>query len=119
MDTENNQVYQHNFEKVDNKSNTIRDDLYKVDSKNSNINSSELDNEVPKKPKKKKYCCFGECKKKLTLMDMECKCKCGFKFCSLHRLPESHNCTYDFKNESKDLLAKRLIKVVKDKVERI
>jgi predicted nucleic acid binding AN1-type Zn finger protein len=117
MDTQNKQVYQHNFEKVDNKSNAIGDELCKIDSKNSNINSSELDNEVPKKPKKKKYCCFGECKKKLTLIDMECKC--GFKFCSLHRLPESHNCTYDFKKESKVLLAKTLIKVVHEKVEKI
>lgn len=117
MDTENKQVYQHNFDKVDNKTNPISTDLCKINSSNLNINGSQSDNEVPKKPKKKKYCCFGECKKKLTLMDMECKC--GFKFCSLHRLPESHKCTYDFKNESKDLLAKRLIKVVKDKVERI
>tara|TARA_Y100000996_G_C22416523_1_gene599550 strand:+ start:73 stop:267 length:195 start_codon:yes stop_codon:yes gene_type:complete len=40
------------------------------------------------------------CKKKLKLTDM--KCRCGYKFCSSHRLPEQHNCTYDFKKERVD-----------------
>lgn len=24
-------------------------------------------------------------------------CKCGLKFCMEHRMPEEHNCTFDFK----------------------
>lgn len=44
------------------------------------------------------------CKKKLGLMPF--KCKCEQEFCSLHRAPEDHACTYDFKKEGKMLLEK-------------
>ena len=47
----------------------------------------------------------GKCRKKLTLMDMECRC--GKKFCALHRLPEEHNCTFDYKTEGKKLLKQK------------
>ena len=40
------------------------------------------------------------CQKKLKLVSTF-KCKCGFNFCKLHRLPEQHECTYDYKNEGK------------------
>lgn len=35
------------------------------------------------------------CKKKLNLFPF--KCNCGSYFCSAHRQPEEHNCTFDFK----------------------
>lgn len=35
------------------------------------------------------------CSKKLGLTGLECKC--GMMFCTAHRMPDSHNCTYDFK----------------------
>jgi hypothetical protein len=28
-------------------------------------------------------------------------CQCGEIFCSLHRLPETHNCSFDHKNCNK------------------
>jgi predicted nucleic acid binding AN1-type Zn finger protein len=31
--------------------------------------------------------------------ELVCKCKCGFIYCLLHRLPEKHGCTYNFKIE--------------------
>ena len=40
-------------------------------------------------------CAFDGCNKKLKLTDLECVC-CKV-FCINHRLPESHACTYDFK----------------------
>ena len=49
-----------------------------------------------------KRCCEGSCKKKLSLSDFPCKC--GFKFCSAHRIPELHQCTFDFKAQHKDVL---------------
>ena len=64
-----------------------------------------------KKPKKIR--CFT-CNKKLGLMPFECKC--GLKFCALHRAPESHNCTYDFKSEGCKKLEETLVKVVNEKV---
>ena len=48
--------------------------------------------------KKKNRCAFDGCRKKLKLTDMNCKCK--KRFCSLHRLPETHNCSWDPKNEN-------------------
>ena len=50
-------------------------------------------------------CNFEGCKKKLKLTDMQCVC-CK-NFCINHRLPEYHDCTFDFKKK----------KIVLDKVE--
>ena len=54
-----------------------------------------------------KRCNFADCKKKLKLTDMECKC--GMKYCQLHRLPEVHTCNYDHGAFDKLLLTTRLI----------
>lgn len=67
----------------------------------------------PESNKKKKNRC-PVCNKKMGLMPFECKC--GKKFCILHKDPESHNCTYDFKGKSKERLTEQLVKVVADKV---
>ena len=40
-------------------------------------------------------CSVKSCNKKLKLTDMECKC--GHIYCQIHRLPETHNCEYNFK----------------------
>ncbi len=45
----------------------------------------------------KKRCFWKDCKKKLKITDM--KCKCQHRFCSKHRLPETHQCTWDPKSE--------------------
>ena len=40
------------------------------------------------------------CRKKLVLTDLICKCE---KFhCMRHRLPETHSCSHDFKNDEKN-----------------
>ena len=40
-------------------------------------------------------CAKEGCKRNIPLI--EWKCRCEKKFCTKHRLPEKHNCTYDFK----------------------
>ena len=40
--------------------------------------------------------CIG-CKKKLKLVDLEIKCKCGKSFCKLHKDPTLHKCEYNYK----------------------
>lgn len=60
--------------------------------------------------------CEG-CKKKLGLLGF--KCVCGLEFCSKHRQPENHKCTFDFKANSKENLSKKLIKVVPQKIQAI
>jgi hypothetical protein len=58
-----------------------------------------------------------ECRKKMGVMEFTCKCE--HKFCRGCLLPESHKCTYDFKNEGKRNLENNLIKVTHEKVIKI
>lgn len=39
--------------------------------------------------------CYN-CKKKLTLVEKSIICNCNHKFCLQHRIPENHNCCYDY-----------------------
>ena len=49
---------------------------------------------------KKNICAYPDCKKKICIVDMlSSKCKCGKIYCILHRLPESHDCNYDYYKE--------------------
>ncbi len=57
-------------------------------------------------------CSHSTCNTKLKLTDFDCRC--SNRFCMKHRLPESHDCSYDFK---KDKI--QLIKVVAEKVSKI
>ena len=50
-------------------------------------------------------CNLEECNKKLQLTDF--KCKCNSTYCSKHRLPETHNCTFDYKTSGRYLLDKQ------------
>tara|TARA_B100000579_G_scaffold227152_1_gene186035 strand:- start:7795 stop:8022 length:228 start_codon:yes stop_codon:yes gene_type:complete len=47
----------------------------------------------------KNICCAKDCNRKIKLTDL--MCRCGNFYCKAHRLPESHNCTYDFKENDK------------------
>ena len=40
-------------------------------------------------------CQQPNCKKKINFTDF--KCKCENYYCSIHRLPEQHGCSFDFK----------------------
>ena len=51
-------------------------------------------------------CCFIGCKKKLKLSDTPCRCE--LRFCKLHRLPENHQCTFNFKKRANDNLSDRI-----------
>ena len=46
-------------------------------------------------------------------------CNCGKNYCTAHRLAESHNCTYDFREEGKKILEEKNPLVVKPKVIKI
>ena len=47
---------------------------------------------------------------------LEFKCLCNEVFCVRHRLPEDHDCTVDRMKQEREILAKRLVKVVADKL---
>ena len=62
-------------------------------------------------------CSHTDCRVKLMLTDMSCKCE--LRFCSKHRQPETHQCTFDFKAAGRALLEKNLVKVSSSCLERI
>ncbi|KAF5175438.1 Zinc finger a20 and an1 domain-containing stress-associated protein [Thalictrum thalictroides] len=57
------------------------------------------------------------CNKKVGLTGF--KCRCGDTFCSLHRYPEKHECTFDFKVLGRDAIEKANPVVKADKLERM
>ncbi len=60
----------------------------------------------PKKQEiKKKPRCF-HCKKKLKLTELDFKCKCGNIFCLHHFNPHSHNCSFDYLTNKRNLIQK-------------
>jgi hypothetical protein len=62
--------------------------------------------------RKKLRCQHEGCKKKVTIMGIDCKC--GNRYCIKHYHPEIHACTHDYTNKLD--LAKKLIKVGGTKV---
>jgi predicted nucleic acid binding AN1-type Zn finger protein len=57
-----------------------------------------------KKKKKKNRCSHQDCRKKLTLIDLEKKCDCSKSFCMSHFQPFSHNCDFDHKSKTKQII---------------
>ena len=72
--------------------------------------------EIAKPEKKKKKRC-PICNKKITLMDYTCRC--GNSYCIKHRMPEDHNCTFDYEKLGKDIIDKNNPQVVCEKVIKI
>ena len=88
------------------------------DTSNKSFMEKEINiNKDNKKKKKKNRCAFKGCKKKLGMVPFECKC--GFKFCTEHRLPEFHKCTFNFKEEGKNILTKNNPVIINDKMIKI
>ena len=78
------------------------------------------DNIKPPIIKRPKRCQMLNCKKRLLLTDM--KCRCDNFFCGLHRLPEQHKCSFNFKNENCKKGKQEIIdslKCVNEKIEKI
>ena len=88
--------------------------LYNTDLDKKIIN---VDTEKSQKKKKKNRCVI--CKKKVGMLGYKCKCSDEHLFCALHRLPESHDCTFDHHGEEKRMLANKLVKVESEKIQRI
>ena len=75
----------------------------------------------PKEPAERqerpKRCQQVECKKKLMLSDLACKCE--KYYCQGHRYAESHSCTFDYKTAGTKILEKQLVKTVAQKISQI
>ncbi|KAG8495113.1 hypothetical protein CXB51_013226 [Gossypium anomalum] len=57
------------------------------------------------------------CKKRVGLTGF--KCRCGMVFCGIHRYPEQHACTFDFKGMGKQQIAKANPLVKGEKLQKI
>ena len=55
-----------------------------------------------------KRCGVPECKKKLLLSDLECKC--GHRYCGAHRHAEEHKCGFDYKKHGVAQLSTSMVK---------
>jgi len=72
--------------------------------------------EKPKPVEKDSNKC-AKCTKKVGVLGH--KCKCGSTYCKGHRLPEDHDCEFDFKQEGLKKLAKDNQAVVAAKLTKI
>ncbi|XP_043701785.1 zinc finger A20 and AN1 domain-containing stress-associated protein 4-like [Telopea speciosissima] len=57
------------------------------------------------------------CRKRVGLTGF--KCRCGTIFCGMHRYPEQHSCTFDFKGMGREAIAKANPVVKAKKLEKI
>jgi len=76
----------------------------------------EPEAEKPKPVEKDTNKC-SKCTKKVGVLGH--KCKCGSTYCKGHRLPEDHDCEYDFKQEGLKRLAKDNQAVIASKLAKI
>ena len=69
--------------------------------------------------KKTKRCGHPDCRRKLMLTDMPCKCE--ITFCTFHRLSEQHACTFDYKKarENETETKSDKMRCIADKIEGI
>ena len=72
--------------------------------------------EVSKKPIQTNTSACWNCSGKVGLMGHQCKCE--YIFCKKHRLPESHDCDFDFQSQGKAALAKNNPAIKSSKLEK-
>ncbi|XP_029702315.1 AN1-type zinc finger protein 3-like isoform X2 [Takifugu rubripes] len=62
------------------------------------------------KQRSRRRCHF--CRTKLELVQQEMgSCRCGFVFCSLHRLPEQHGCLFDHLGHGRQEAVQKVVKL--------
>ncbi|XP_068659033.1 zinc finger A20 and AN1 domain-containing stress-associated protein 4-like [Aristolochia californica] len=57
------------------------------------------------------------CQKRVGLTGFQCRC--GPTFCKLHRYPEQHGCTFDYKAAAREAIAKANPVVIAEKLEKV
>uniref|UniRef100_A0A5S6QRL7 AN1-type domain-containing protein n=1 Tax=Trichuris muris TaxID=70415 RepID=A0A5S6QRL7_TRIMR len=59
----------------------------------------------------------GICRKRLGIIPF--LCYCGNAFCKQHRMPEDHNCSFDFKKIGRETIRKNNPKILPRKIEKL
>ena len=87
-----------------NEERVANDKINNIDNKNNrNLHDKTQNNNNNNNETTKKNRCMV-CNKKLGLLGI--KCKCDKYFCSEHRYSDRHDCTYDYKKSTQELLIK-------------
>ena len=86
----------------------------KKDTENKNILNLQIEK---KEILQKDFNKCWDCSKKIGIRGF--KCRCNYSFCKKHRMPEEHNCGFDFLKESKRKLSDNIVQVIQEKVEKI
>ena len=87
-----------------------------VSTENNGITVSTENNGITaNKIIKSNRCAFDNCNKKLGLISLSIKCKCGRSFCTKHRHFTDHKCDYNFRKDRHKLKTMNP-KIVADKL---
>lgn len=79
-----------------------------------NTDKVEKATDTTKVKNSQKQCNQSDCKRRLVLSDMPCRC--GLRFCMSHKYDKEHSCTFDYRAESLGLLKKQLVKCDGDRL---
>jgi predicted nucleic acid binding AN1-type Zn finger protein len=66
---------------------------------------------------KSNRCAHSACSKSLGILPFHCRC--SLEFCVKHRMPENHQCTFDFKTFEKEILEKQNKGLKIEKIEKL
>ena len=64
-------------------------------------------------------CQYEKCKIRLNILEELIKCRCGQVFCKYHRFSLNHDCNYDYQEEQRKELRKKIISVNNKKIIKI
>ena len=95
----------------------LTDSLPSIDELKKNKTTVPTSKVSGKAGKKRKCCAVKGCKKKITLLSFTCKCE--KVFCTEHRMPEEHQCTFDWQEHGKSIIAAKNPLVINSKITEI
>lgn len=123
LNVENKKISDNKFTKYKTNINKDQDLKYQdikidINIENYKTNNKTIDNSNNNICEKKNYnrCNYINCNKKIRISDI--KCKCEFIFCSLHRLPETHECIFNYKLKDSGKIIENM-KCISSKIEKI
>jgi hypothetical protein len=85
-----------------------------MENKKENIQETNCKEEIIKN---KNICNYNNCKRKIKITDIECKCK--NIFCKFHKFPEDHNCDYNYNSEEIKKKCIESLKCTSNKIQKI
>ena len=66
-----------------------------VDISSNTINTTNTTNTIKTISKDPSLCQYADCRKRIKITEFACKCE--KLYCKMHKSPENHECTYDYR----------------------